>query len=50
MIPAGEFAAASRRVDAEGATAPETLRHQDRAGAGTLESDDVRPGVVHRRA
>jgi hypothetical protein len=26
------------QADAEGATAPETLRPQDRAGAGTLES------------
>jgi hypothetical protein len=38
MIPAEET---GRQSGAEGATAPETLRPKDRAGAGTLESGDV---------
>ena len=39
MIPAGEFGRGLLvPSDAEGATAPETLRPLDRAGADTLES------------
>src|SRR5829696_9877518 len=40
LIPAGET---GLRPGAEGATAPETLRPKDRAGAGTLESGDAGP-------
>jgi len=39
MIPAGETGPS--KPGAEGATAPETLRPKDRAGAGTLESGDA---------
>jgi hypothetical protein len=38
MIPAEET---GLMPGAEGATAPETLRPKDRAGAGTLESGDA---------
>ncbi len=40
MIPAEETGLGSK-PGAEGATAPETLRPKDRAGAGTLESGDA---------
>ena len=50
LIPAGETGQAPVVASgAEGATAPETLRQQDRVGAGTLESDGATLRAVHRR-